>query len=219
MATRIHPFAFIALCLTASALPLRASRAHAQQVTPSLSAGSPPASQSQSAEARARRDAEAEAHALFSAGASALAAGRLQEALRRFHQAYSLCGRPEILFDIGLAYDALGQRAEAAAAFDAYLKLSPDPSRREHAEARVKSLRAGPENTSVANGGPPSAAPADEATGARARAAEPRSKAPRAAASQSQQATPTPAKPAKRVVVAAPAVLAPIPESPLLHGL
>lgn len=173
------------------------SQVSAQQAAPS-SAPAPTASPpSQSAEARARR--EAEAHALFSAGASALAEGRYQDALVRFQQAYSLCGRAEILFNIGLAHDALGQSAEAAHAFEAYLRLSPDPSRREHAEARVKSLRAQP------------GAPA--ATTPPAPSAQASSRVPDKARSARSS------KPSKRVVVAAPLLLEPIAESPLLKGL
>jgi len=185
------------------------------------------------AENRARR--EAEAHALFSAGTSALADGRLEDALDAYKRAYRLSGRPEMLFNIALVHDKLHQDGEAADAFAAYLKLSPDPSRRADAETRLAALRQtgaqspptpNPSASSQAATGAPKAtapsrakkkgkpetaqaAPASEPASAPAKA-PPLATPPKPAAEKSDQP--------KREVIAAPSSHADIPESPLLKG-
>jgi tetratricopeptide (TPR) repeat protein len=224
---------------------------------------------SQQAVEQARRDAEA--HALFSAGANALADGRFEEALERFQRAYDLSGRPEVLYNIGLAHDRLRHDTDAAAAFDAYLKLSPDPTRRADAQARLKVLRSEAAPASGATGArqlssrsappgaraeqglaakrgndskapasaaapsakrklasdrtlePPSNASLDETAAAKAKPAGSAAQASAPASRAEPRAnTREPTKPPAtrtRTVIAAPALDAPIPESPLLKGI
>ena len=81
-----------------------------------------------------------EARALFRAAQVAYDAGRFEAALERFSEAYTLSNRPQLLYNIGLAAERLGRRAEALAAYRAYLQLHPVATNREEVNGRVRSL-------------------------------------------------------------------------------
>ena len=78
-----------------------------------------------------------EARALFDAGRLAFSEGRYDNALEHFQRAYELSGRPQLLFNIGIAAERLRRDREAVAAFRAYLHALPDTDQRASVEARI----------------------------------------------------------------------------------
>jgi len=78
----------------------------------------------------------------FEQGRDAFDAGRYDEAIERFEHAYELSGRPELLFNVGLAADRLREDERALAAFERYLEQAVDPEHGEQVEQRVAALRA-----------------------------------------------------------------------------
>lgn len=87
----------------------------------------------------ARRDEEAKK--VFEVGRAALEAGRFEAAVRFFEEAYDLSGRPELLFNIGTAFDRLRRDEEAARYFERYLFAAPDAANALAVEARLTVLR------------------------------------------------------------------------------
>ncbi|HMI89809.1 MAG TPA: hypothetical protein VK509_00520, partial [Polyangiales bacterium] len=82
------------------------------------------------------------AKSAFEQGRDAFDAGLYDEAIERFEQAYELSGRPELLFNVGLAADRLREDERALVAFERYLEEAVDPVHREQVEQRVAALRA-----------------------------------------------------------------------------
>lgn len=64
---------------------------------------------------------EAHARDLFAKGDAAYAEGRYEEALAAFQEAYTLSGRPQLLFNVSNALERLGRYAEAVDALEKYL--------------------------------------------------------------------------------------------------
>ena len=109
-----------------------------------------------------------EARALFQAGTVAFSDARYDDALGHFRRAYELSGRPQLLYNIGLAADRLRRDAEALEAFEGYLSEVPDSMQHQDVEARVRVLRAAtaqnaPE-TGETGGGTSDEGTADEGT-------------------------------------------------------
>jgi tetratricopeptide (TPR) repeat protein len=77
----------------------------------------------------------------FKDGRVAFDAGRFTEALERFEHAYSLSGRSELLFNIGIAADRIREDERALEAFEQYLEETPDSTHRKQVEQRVIALR------------------------------------------------------------------------------
>jgi len=86
-------------------------------------------------------DEQAAARTAFKDGRVAFDRGHFAEALERFEHAYSLSGRSELLFNIGLAADRIREDERALEAFEQYLKETPDSTHREQVEQRVIALR------------------------------------------------------------------------------
>lgn len=63
--------------------------------------------------------------ALFRRGVAAYDAHDYQEAITLFNAAYSVSNAPEILFDIGQAYRAMGDCRHALESFDAFVAAAP----------------------------------------------------------------------------------------------
>jgi tetratricopeptide (TPR) repeat protein len=84
---------------------------------------------------------QAAARKAFKDGRAAFDAGRFTEALERFEHAYSLSGRSELLFNIGLAADRIREDERALEAFEQYLEETPDSTHRMQVEQRVIALR------------------------------------------------------------------------------
>jgi tetratricopeptide (TPR) repeat protein len=70
----------------------------------------------------------AEARVHFEAGTDDYAAGRYEEAIRRFQAGYALVPRPNFLVNIGQAYRKLGDLVRAKEAYVAYVRALPEKS-------------------------------------------------------------------------------------------
>lgn len=68
--------------------------------------------------------------------------GRFEEAAREFEEAYALSPRPEILFNLSVAYRDAGRFREAAGALRRYLEADPDTENRAMLEERLLRLEA-----------------------------------------------------------------------------
>jgi tetratricopeptide (TPR) repeat protein len=85
------------------------------------------------------------ARGLFEQGRRAFEEGRFTQALEDFEGAYSLSGRPELLYDVGLAADRLREDARALEAFEGYLAATEASAevagQRAQVESRVAALK------------------------------------------------------------------------------
>jgi tetratricopeptide (TPR) repeat protein len=84
---------------------------------------------------------DTQARASFDAGRAALEAGRTEEALADFQEAYRLSGRGELLYNIGMVQERLHHDRPALEAFERYLDAVPDASNRASVEDRIRTLR------------------------------------------------------------------------------
>jgi tetratricopeptide (TPR) repeat protein len=84
-----------------------------------------------------------QARALFEAGKAAYAEGDYQAALEHFQRSYELSHRPQLQYNLGLAYDRLRQDEAALAAFQAYLDWDPKGERAPEVQARIAALKQG----------------------------------------------------------------------------
>ncbi len=75
----------------------------------------------------------------FEAGRAHFDAGRYEDALEEFMRAYEVSERPELLYNVGLAHERLGNYAEAADALERF-NLSRDEPDNTLAE-RIENLR------------------------------------------------------------------------------
>lgn len=91
--------------------------------------------------AQASDAADEPARVAFASGRVAYREGRYEDALDDFTHAHDLSGRPELLYNIGLAADRLRRDAEAVAAFEAYLDALPTAENRAEVEGRLRALR------------------------------------------------------------------------------
>lgn len=80
------------------------------------------------------------AKGLFQAGRAAYNAGKYEEALGYFQQAYDRSPRPELLFNIGQSADRLRMDDLALDSFRRYLAELPQADNREQVENRVRAL-------------------------------------------------------------------------------
>jgi hypothetical protein len=89
-------------------------------------------------------DVRAQARALVQEGARAMEAGRSDEAVERFSEAYRLVPSPKILFDLGVVYASVARNADALRAFEGFLREAADAPASSRAAARhhIDDLRA-----------------------------------------------------------------------------
>jgi tetratricopeptide (TPR) repeat protein len=92
------------------------------------------------AAAHAEASDEGVARGLFQAGKAAYEAGRYEEALSYFEQAYEQSKRPRMLYNIGQAADRLRRDERALEAFREFLRVLPDDPVREEVEKRIAAL-------------------------------------------------------------------------------
>ncbi len=86
-----------------------------------------------------------ETRALFIAGASAVQSGRWADAVASFERAYSLSGAPSALYNVGVAFRALGRNVDARDTFDALLarhSAALDPQMRQRATSYRQEVNA-----------------------------------------------------------------------------
>jgi tetratricopeptide (TPR) repeat protein len=86
--------------------------------------------------------ADAEAQRRFTVGREHLERGEFEAAAREFEIAYDLSGRPELLFNIALAYRDAGKLREAINALERYLASGAAEADRPRLEQRLRSMRA-----------------------------------------------------------------------------
>lgn len=85
---------------------------------------------------------DAEARALFAAGKSAFEDGRYDDALLEFKRAYERSGRPELLYNVGLAAMELKRDEEALVALQSFVAAVPEAKTLEYARLRIELLQA-----------------------------------------------------------------------------
>lgn len=81
------------------------------------------------------------ARALFKSGRVAFEAGRYADALSSWKTAYGLTARTPLQYNIGRAHDALGQHAEAIAAYESYLKWEANGPKAAEVRERLAELQ------------------------------------------------------------------------------
>jgi tetratricopeptide (TPR) repeat protein len=86
---------------------------------------------------------ESQARSLFEAGRTAYESARFRQALQHFQEAYELCPRPALLFNIGSAADRLHRNELALRSFRGYLEATPDAPNREFVQNRITDLEQG----------------------------------------------------------------------------
>ncbi len=92
-------------------------------------------------EATADAELDEAARLLFDSGTRAYEAGRFQEALGRYQNAYDLSQRPQLLYNIAVCYDRLEQKAEAADYYGRFVQALPDAQRSGIARSRLEILQ------------------------------------------------------------------------------
>lgn len=108
-------------------------------------ADSPPPAEAVTAEPAPEPEPTADddraARAAYMRGTSAFEAGDYEQAIASFVAAHRLSQRPELLYNIGVTHERLGQRERAADAFEEFLDSGAADSMRAALEARVRRLR------------------------------------------------------------------------------
>ncbi len=92
--------------------------------------------------AHAGDDASAQAKARFQAGAQAYREARYKDAIDLFLQANRLDPHPELIYNVGQAYEKLGDVPNALRSYREYLRLSPVASDRATVETSIRNLEA-----------------------------------------------------------------------------
>lgn len=92
--------------------------------------------------ARADGDATAQAKARFAAGAQAYREARYKDAIDLFMQANAIESHAELIFNIGQAYEKLGDVSNALRAYRDYLHQKPGAADRATVEASIRNLEA-----------------------------------------------------------------------------
>lgn len=80
------------------------------------------------------------ARGLFQAGRASYDAGKYEDALKYFQQAYDLSQRPGLLYNIGQASDRLHDDRKTIEVFRLYLERVPEADNRAEVEGRLRSL-------------------------------------------------------------------------------
>lgn len=84
---------------------------------------------------------QARAAELFSKGAEAYRRGDLQQAVTSLREAYALDPQPVLLYNLGRAYEDLGDIDSAVATFSRYLEADPNAADRGAIEQRLETLK------------------------------------------------------------------------------
>jgi tetratricopeptide (TPR) repeat protein len=117
--------------LLAMSLALAGGTAHSQEASAAPAPG-----------AAAAPDPAAAARAAYRRGADLYRAGRYREAIAAFEEADRLKPSPALQFNVGQAWEKLGDPAAALAAFARYLRLDPAAPNRAAVERTVRTLEA-----------------------------------------------------------------------------
>ncbi len=90
-----------------------------------------------------------QARTSFEAGKAAYDEGQYEAALTHFQRSYELSQKPQLQYNLGLAYDRLRRDGEALEAFEAYLAFDPNAERAAEVRARVAALKQAIDSRSV----------------------------------------------------------------------
>ena len=101
-----------------------AAAAHAQEAKPAKAA-----------------DPEAAAAERYKAGVAAFDAGKFAEALAAFTEAYNLSSKTDLLYNLGVCAEKVGDRDKAIAYYRLYLEEKPDAEDAAEVKARLEALR------------------------------------------------------------------------------
>lgn len=96
--------------------------------------------QEQTAQATQDNASDEVARGLFQAGRASYDAGKYDDALKYFQQAYDLSQRPGLLYNIGQATDRLHQDRKTIEVFRLYLERVPEADNRAEVEGRLRTL-------------------------------------------------------------------------------
>jgi tetratricopeptide (TPR) repeat protein len=111
------------------------------------------------------------ARAHFMAGSAYYEQANYGDAVKEFNEAYRLSQRPDLLYNIALAYERLERWDEAVAALERYLALKPDAQDRNLIRTRIENLQ---KRRATAQAAPPAPAPPPTAPTPPAPAKKPR---------------------------------------------
>src|SRR5262245_50652019 len=89
----------------------------------------------------AAKDAKAEALDLFNQSAELYRQGKFDEAARLLERAYEIHPEPVLLYNLGRAYEGLGDNQKAIDAYTRYLKDEPNAKDRGALERRIETLK------------------------------------------------------------------------------
>ena len=91
--------------------------------------------------AAARADDARLARQHFEDGSRLYDLGKFRDAAREYEEAYKYKPDPALLFNIGQAYRAAGDAAEAVTAYKSYLRRLPEAPNRREVEAHIEKLQ------------------------------------------------------------------------------
>jgi tetratricopeptide (TPR) repeat protein len=100
-----------------------------------------PVGASHAAPAKKNDDTSSAALELFRKSETAYDEGRFAEAVELLNRAYALEPQPVILYNLGRAYESLGDPARAAESYERYLEKEPTSPDRKAIETRIATLR------------------------------------------------------------------------------
>src|SRR5262245_66585058 len=103
---------------------------------------SPATAVAQSKGGGSAKDAKAEALELFNQSADLYQQGKFDEAARLLERAYEIQPEPVLLYNLGRAYEGLGENQKAVEAYEHYLKDEPKAKDRGAVEHRIETLKA-----------------------------------------------------------------------------
>jgi len=110
--------------------------------TAPLLATGPAFAQPKGAAAKGEKDEKAEALELFNQSADLYRQGKFDEAAKLLEKAYAMHPEPVLLYNLGRAYEGLGENEKAIDAYTRYLKDAPEAKDRGALEKRIETLKA-----------------------------------------------------------------------------
>jgi tetratricopeptide (TPR) repeat protein len=112
----------------------------AAEETEDSSAGEKDGPEARAAGEESAGDDEARAREAYAAAEEHFAAGRYREALQGFSEAYEMSGRADLLYNLAVCHERLGDAGRAAAHYRRYLEEKPDAEDAEQVRARLEKL-------------------------------------------------------------------------------
>jgi tetratricopeptide (TPR) repeat protein len=89
-----------------------------------------------------------QAKAKYEEGKGHFEEGEYEQALAAFTEAYNLSNKPDLLFNLGVCSEKLGQSAKAIAYYELYLEENPEATDRDDVSKRLEALKASQEQPS-----------------------------------------------------------------------